>query len=596
MRDESWVGALSSLAYAKSSMQALNERALAAAIALTQQQPRCDLTIDNLPSGGTAIGTDEVPIFRPTGSGGGQVYKVLASTLSSQAAVLPTLGYVSVKDYAGVGNGVADDTVAIRAAITDATLRGVYAVFFPPGSYRTTSTITVSTQMTLFGIPGESILAPDNMFFDVIFGLGAKTVYLDGLSIKVKNATGSGGIALRWQGCQDVFVSRAQIIGCWHGSLVDSSGDVVYDRVAITPADVAGAGRYGFKCQAVAGGNANLHALSNSSVFQTGQINSKTVDAFVHARGYNSFILANCGANAVNRGLWSTNDGGAAPNFLAVQNFTTDSSHHGIVLDDGAVVQIDMVLITACDTDSFIVTSAFQSIFPGAVVQMTNFQATSTNSPMKLQANNGRFAFSGLSINPTVITPVDGIVFSNGTNARYTITGVTIDNVSSVALHFDASWVGSAVISSFVQKAAGVGVQVETAATGKYTISAGACDQNATNAFIDAASASGISNTRPGCHISGVSGLNPRGTLSLGIANSFPAAPVSTTVYTNNTGFDAVVYISSLAGVSQIAVNGQPVIGVGQVVGLVSLRIPVGATIAITHNSTPVPLWAWELE
>jgi len=48
--------------------------------------------------------------------------------------------YVSVKDFGAVGDGVADDTAEIQAAInTQAN------VFFPPGKYRITSTLTLST-------------------------------------------------------------------------------------------------------------------------------------------------------------------------------------------------------------------------------------------------------------------------------------------------------------------------------------------------------------------------------------------------------------------------------------------------------------------
>lgn len=59
--------------------------------------------------------------------------------------------YISVKDYGAVGNGIADDTAAIQDAINyAATLaaaspnRGA-AVDFPPGQYRCTATLTISS-------------------------------------------------------------------------------------------------------------------------------------------------------------------------------------------------------------------------------------------------------------------------------------------------------------------------------------------------------------------------------------------------------------------------------------------------------------------
>lgn len=60
--------------------------------------------------------------------------------------------YVSVKDYGAVGDGVADDTSAIQAAIDAASSTGaagtVQVVYFPNGTYKTTSTINVTKQGT----------------------------------------------------------------------------------------------------------------------------------------------------------------------------------------------------------------------------------------------------------------------------------------------------------------------------------------------------------------------------------------------------------------------------------------------------------------
>jgi hypothetical protein len=62
---------------------------------------------------------------------------------------------VDVRAYGAVGNGVADDTAAIQAAI-DATTG---TVLFPKGTYRTTGTITISTSgVVLSGAGSRSII------------------------------------------------------------------------------------------------------------------------------------------------------------------------------------------------------------------------------------------------------------------------------------------------------------------------------------------------------------------------------------------------------------------------------------------------------
>lgn len=73
----------------------------------------------------------------------------------------------SVKDFGAVGNGIADDTVAIQATINAAAQMfnqvafppagGAYnppIVLFPPGAYRLTDTLNVYTGLTLSGMAG----------------------------------------------------------------------------------------------------------------------------------------------------------------------------------------------------------------------------------------------------------------------------------------------------------------------------------------------------------------------------------------------------------------------------------------------------------
>lgn len=53
----------------------------------------------------------------------------------------------NVRDFGAAGNGSTDDTAAIQDALSSC---GV--IFFPPGTYATSSTLTVQGQRTLLGL------------------------------------------------------------------------------------------------------------------------------------------------------------------------------------------------------------------------------------------------------------------------------------------------------------------------------------------------------------------------------------------------------------------------------------------------------------
>lgn len=81
--------------------------------------------------------------------------------------------------YGAVGDGVTDDTVAIAAAITAANLETGAIVFFPRGTYRTTSALTVSDGVSLWGS-----------------GSAATSIMLDAPSGSVLAISGSAGAAV----------------------------------------------------------------------------------------------------------------------------------------------------------------------------------------------------------------------------------------------------------------------------------------------------------------------------------------------------------------------------------------------------------------
>ena len=82
----------------------------------------------------------------------------LAFTQTGAGAVTETVQEkleetLSVYDYGAVGNGIANDTAAVQAAITEAAARGGGTVIFPPGTFACTQ-LNIPSNVSLYGTGG----------------------------------------------------------------------------------------------------------------------------------------------------------------------------------------------------------------------------------------------------------------------------------------------------------------------------------------------------------------------------------------------------------------------------------------------------------
>lgn len=84
-------------------------------------------------SGATMTGTLTGPAFAPTGR-----------------------PWFDVKAYGATGDGATDDLTAIQSAVSAAVAAGGGTVYFPSGTYLVSSLITLSSDITLLGVPGSS--------------------------------------------------------------------------------------------------------------------------------------------------------------------------------------------------------------------------------------------------------------------------------------------------------------------------------------------------------------------------------------------------------------------------------------------------------
>jgi len=137
--------------------------------------------------------------YLPTGTG--------AVTRSASSKFGDT---VSVKDFGAVGNGVADDTTAINAALAASA-----AVYLPSGTYRTTAPITLNSQNILTGAGVTSVIknTTGSSVIRSITPTGARIYHVGGGNFKIEGNT--SGVAAGSVGLDMQNVTYASWTDVW---------------------------------------------------------------------------------------------------------------------------------------------------------------------------------------------------------------------------------------------------------------------------------------------------------------------------------------------------------------------------------------------
>lgn len=127
---------------------------------------------------------------------------------------------VSVKDFGAVGDGVADDTSAIQAALTAS-----QSVHIPSGTYKISSTLNLQGQSFLFGDGGSSEITCANGDISIIYGLSTNNCVVQNLKISITVAgTAAYTGAVHFKNSNNCRVENVEIDGAsWAGVYLESS-------------------------------------------------------------------------------------------------------------------------------------------------------------------------------------------------------------------------------------------------------------------------------------------------------------------------------------------------------------------------------------
>lgn len=126
---------------------------------------------------------------------------------------------VSVKDFGAVGDGVADDTAAIQAA-----LNASYGVYFPSGTYLVSSTLTLRTRHNLKGESAQSTTLQANTNITVLSATDKQRIVIEDLEIFGIGKATSTGSGIQLVNTPYCVFSRVYIIGFNRGVYMKAGG------------------------------------------------------------------------------------------------------------------------------------------------------------------------------------------------------------------------------------------------------------------------------------------------------------------------------------------------------------------------------------
>jgi len=277
----------------------------------------------------TAVGTTDFTLigalanvtgvhFTATGPGVGTGTAAFSRYVSARLQDI-----VTVKDFGAVGDGVADDTVAIQAALNS----GAGAVYIPSGNYLVSS-LSAKSNTIIYGNGNSSVLtATGTGNILVITGVSGGTRITN---VQVRNIKfqGLNNMAAGPLGC-GVIVLHAQNITvdqCYFDSFGPGAGDASSGGAALC-----------FYVNCI-----DVTASNNTVVNGTGYLNG--TDIAVYSAGGYAIITGNRTYSTNSQGIY-TNAASKVGRIIITNNISRNHTRHGIVaVYGGTTEKIDTIV------------------------------------------------------------------------------------------------------------------------------------------------------------------------------------------------------------------------------------------------------------
>ena len=397
-----------------------------------------------------------MPMTKPTSE---QVTFLAAGSGASQRTVLDKLrDAVSVKDFGAVGDGVADDTAAIQAALSAASAGT--AVFVPAGTYLISTTLSVaSAYVTIIGEGWASVIQQTS----VAASKGAITCSADGLTvtnIKLESPTQTGNenIAINASKTASAAVYDIHVEDVWfekfsyaivvvnahrcfvHNNYIYSTGDNSTDTGGAI--QLAGAVQTTISGNIITGDSANKF---QHGIYISGDISETTVTSNSISDGFYSYGIHIYGSTFVTGRfgmIVSENQINDVPNGIIFSNSGVANSNVRAVsiIDNKVYVTLRAVFVNGADVSNVIIDgNYFRSGGSGAANSILELTQSAGQSASDVRITNNvfkDFRNGGIDLNNAVSMSgfrIEGNTFDPATSGDACIT---LDDPATVTTEY----------------------------------------------------------------------------------------------------------------------------------------------------------------
>lgn len=163
---------------------------------------------------------------------GAELAPIVQGNITKKATVNSLGPTVNVKAYGATGDGVTDDTAAVQAACTAAN-----GVFFPSGTYKVTSPITLKSNNMVFGEGASSVILYTGTATSqgaLYANSGSASTYVENLvvqNLKILGTVATAGFSefvhlISFSGVRNCLIDSCEIVGFRGDGIYIGSGDL----------------------------------------------------------------------------------------------------------------------------------------------------------------------------------------------------------------------------------------------------------------------------------------------------------------------------------------------------------------------------------